>query len=169
MLADCTETAPPVGEQFRAAMRKAPASVAIVTAGRGGDALGVTATAVTSVSLAPPTLLVCVNRALRLNGAIRAAGRFRISYLSGGQEEIARAFGGTVAGAERFRIGDWDLEAPYGAQLRAALASMACRLSDSLESGTHSIFIGCVEAVRLGDGAPLLYCDGCYAGLPQDI
>ena len=82
----------PLDEEMRAALRQVPASVAIVTTGRGEAALGMTATSVTSVSLAPPALLVCVNRVLRLNAAMRANGRFQISYLRRGQEDIARAF-----------------------------------------------------------------------------
>lgn len=153
--------------QFRAALRKAPASVAVITAGRGGTALGATATAVTAVSLEPPALLVCVNRALRLNAAIRAAGRFRVCYLRREQEDVARAFG--APGGDRFSAGGWDLDAPAGPDLPAALVAIACRLDNAVDCGTHSIFIGHVETVRCGDGAPLLYCDGAYAGLPERL
>lgn len=153
--------------QFRAALRKAPASVAVITAGRGETALGATATAVTSVSLDPPALLVCVNRALRLNAAIRAAGLFRVCYLRREQEGVARAFG--APGGARFSAGGWNLDAPAGPDLLPALASIACRLDNAVDCGTHSIFIGHVEAVRCAAGAPLLYCDGAYAGLPERI
>lgn len=155
----------PLDEQLRIALRKVPASVAIVATGASAAALGVTATAVTSVSLAPPTLLACVNHALRLNAAIRANGRFRIIYLSREQEEIARAFGGGAAGGERFRVGDWTLDAPGGADLPSALISFSCRLENAVDCGTHSVFIGEVEDVRTGPGVPLLYCDGLYGGL----
>lgn len=151
--------------ELRSALRLVPASVAIVTTGRGGDAIGVTATAVTSVSLAPPALLVCVNNALRVNAAIRANGRFRISYLNRDQADVARAFGGPLAGPERFRVGDWDIDAPGGAELPSALIGISCRLEDALECGTHSVFIGHVELVRRNGGEPLLYCNGGYAGL----
>lgn len=152
-------------EQLRIALRQVPASVAIVTTGIGADAVGATATAVTSVSFAPPALLACVNNALRLNTAIRANGGFRITYLRREQEEIARAFGGAISSANRFGVGDWNLSAPGGPELNGALAGIACRLTDALESGTHSVFIGRVEAVHSGGGAPLLYCDGSYADL----
>jgi flavin reductase (DIM6/NTAB) family NADH-FMN oxidoreductase RutF len=156
-------TARSVGEKLRAALRRIPASVAIVSTGNGADALGVTATSVASVSLDPPTLLACVNNALRLNAAIRANGRFEIAYLRRDQEHIARAFGGAGNG-DRFGVGDWDRDAPGGARLRDALFSMSCRLESALESGTHSIFIGQVEALRAQEGDPLLYCGGAYGG-----
>lgn len=154
-----------LADALRAALRLVPASVAIVTTGSGEDALGVTATAVTSVSLDPPALLVCVNNSLRVNAAIRANGRFRISYLHRGQEDIARAFGGPLSGSNRFRIGDWDMKAPDGVCLPSALLGVSCRLEDTHQCGTHSIFIGHVEAVRRGGGTPLLYCNGAYAGI----
>lgn len=158
-----------LANELRAALRLVPASVAIVTTGRGEDALGVTATAVTSVSLDPPALLVCVNNSLRVNAAIRANGLFRISYLNRDQEDVARAFGSPLAGSDRFRVGDWDVDAPGGAGLPSALIGISCRLEDAHQCGTHSIFIGHVEAVRRGGGTPLLYCNGAYAGIGAEI
>jgi flavin reductase (DIM6/NTAB) family NADH-FMN oxidoreductase RutF len=163
-LAPADRAAPaPLDEEMRAALRQVPASVAIVTTGRAEAALGMTATSVTSVSLAPPALLVCVNRVLRLNAAMRANGRFQISYLRRGQEDVARAFAGAVSGFERFGVGDWNLDAPAGAELPSALIGVSCRLETSLEYGSHSVFIGLVEAVRRSAGEPLLYCGGLYS------
>lgn len=162
------DTADKLGERLRAALRLAPASVTIVTAGNGPDALGMTATAVAPVTLDPPALLVCVNAALRLHHLIRATGRFRISYLTREQESVARAFGGGLAGHARFRVGDWDLHAPSGPALAAPLATMACALQNAVDCGAHSVFIGRVESVFCPGGAPLLYCDGAYAGLRPD-
>lgn len=168
MAIDETSAAPaPLGEELRAALRLVPASVTVVTAGCGADALGATATAVTPVSLAPPAFLACLNRALRLNAAIRANGRFQISYLGYGQEEIARAFGSAADSAERFGVGDWNLDAPGGAFLRSALIGLSCRLENALNCGAHSVFIGRVEKIRTGASAPLLYCDGEYRGLSE--
>lgn len=152
-------------DTLRRAMRLVASTVAVVTAGHEGDVGGATVTSVTSVSMDPPTLLVCVNRSVRLNTLLQAAGAFRVNYLGRGHEEVARAFGGG-SGADRFRVGRWDLDAVPAPELVDALAQISCRLDGAFECGTHTIFVGAVKDVRLGSGdEPLLYCNGGYARL----
>ncbi|MBP7705041.1 MAG: flavin reductase [Caulobacter sp.] len=68
-------------DAFRSAQRRLASSVAVITAGAWEGAVGMTATAVTSVSMDPPSLLVCVNRSATLHGAVMRTGRFRVTYL----------------------------------------------------------------------------------------
>lgn len=139
-------------DAFRSAQRRLAASVAVITAGEGAGAVGMTATAVTSVSMDPPTLLVCVNRSATLNAVLACQGRFRVSWLADHQAHVARAFGGGRPQGERFAAaGDFQ-----------ALADCRCRLVQAVEAASHSIFVGEVEAVTVGEGAPLLYWDGGY-------
>ena len=148
-------------DAFRCAQRRLAASVAVITTGEGAAAVGMTATAVTSVSLEPPSLLVCVNRSATLNAALTRTGRFRVSYLGAGQAEVARAFGDGRPQAERFAAAGWT----PGVALPAAVADCLCRLDQAVEAGSHSIFIGQVLSVTVGEGRPLLYCDGAYHSL----
>lgn len=148
---------------LRLAMRCIAATVAVVTARCGADLGGVTVTSTTSVTMEPPTLLVCVNRSTRLNAIVQASRRFEVNYLAARHREVASAFGGGIAG-DRFAVGRWDRSAPSPA-LDDALARLSCRLEEAVECGTHSIFMGRVEAVHLGEGEPLLYCQGDYARL----
>lgn len=151
-------------DTLRRAMRLVASTVAVVTAGHEGDVGGATVTSVTSVSMDPPTLLVCVNRSVRLNTLLQAAGAFRVNYLGRSHEEVARAFGGSSV-PDRFRVGRWDLDAAPAPELVDALAQISCRLEGAFECGTHTIFVGAVSEVKLNSGAeePLLYCNGGYA------
>ena len=128
----------PMPSDLRAAMRGVAATVAVVTAGGEDAPMGLTATSVTSVSLDPPSILVCVNRSSRMHRAIAEGGRFRVTFLRADQQEIAAAFGHSQGA--RFAVGEWDLGAPFGPRLGGAMAHMACELDHMIERGTHAVF-----------------------------
>jgi flavin reductase (DIM6/NTAB) family NADH-FMN oxidoreductase RutF len=151
-----------LGEELRAAMREIAASVAVVTTGARAQALGATVTSVISVSLAPPMLAVSLNRQLRVSRAIREERRFRVSFLSDRDEDVARTFSGQTPARERFGVGEWDMDAAGGPLLRSALAGVLCRLIRIVPCGSHDLLLGLAEEVRTGAGAPLLYRRGCY-------
>jgi len=152
-----------VSTAFRGAMRRLAAAVSIVTIRSKRSWHGITVTAVTSVSLEPPTLLICINRATRIHPALACAeARFCVNVLHSGQEDIATAFGGRVGADDRFRIGDWrcDDGAPY---LADAQANVSCQVTAAFPHGSHTIFIGAVQQVRVaGVVSPLMYADGRY-------
>lgn len=147
---------------LRGAMRQVVASVAVITTISGDRPAGMTATAVSMVSLDPPSLLVCVNRSSRLHEAITASRRFRITFLGREHCDVARAFGGTLPQEERFSAGAWDFDSPYGPRLAGGVVDVECELAVELDHGSHTIFIGEAEAVRRSEGAVLLYGDGDY-------
>src|ERR1700716_2906344 len=94
---------------FREAMSRLGAAVHVITtAGPGGKA-GATATAVCSVSDAPPTLLMCLNRRSQTNPALVENGVFCINTLGGGGAGVADLFAGRtgVGGSDRFTTGEW--------------------------------------------------------------
>jgi flavin reductase (DIM6/NTAB) family NADH-FMN oxidoreductase RutF len=149
---------------LRSLMRRVASTVAVITArGEDGDA-GITATSVASVSLDPPSILVCVNKATRLHAAVLHSRRFRVNYLSQSQEIVAHAFGGPHDG-DRFECGEWERNLPFGPKLFSALGDVPCTLSQATECGTHTVFIGTVQTAAMQAGAPLLYCNGEYASL----
>jgi flavin reductase (DIM6/NTAB) family NADH-FMN oxidoreductase RutF len=153
-----------IGQLFRLAMRRFPAAVTVVTAHWGSDA-GMTATAVTSLSMDPPSLLVCVNRAAAFHGVIEQSASFCVNVLREGQERISAGFGGGKPPEERFADGQWRHHEgiPY---LVDAQANIFCRRTALFPYGSHSIVVG--EATRLlyqEQVAPLLYVDGRYAAV----
>src|SRR6476661_7362851 len=79
---------------FREAMREVAAGVSIITAGRDAEWAGLTATSVTSLSLDPPTVLVCINRSASIVPFLERYWRFAINFLSAEQLPLAQRFAG---------------------------------------------------------------------------
>lgn len=125
--------------------------------------MGMTATAVTSLTVEPPALLTCVNRAAGIHGALTMGHPFCINILASGHDELSAAFGGKVAPERRFDIGAWqggNAETPY---LADAQSNLFCTVDGLHDYGTHTIVIGRVDSVRLhGLVRPLIFGDGRY-------
>jgi flavin reductase (DIM6/NTAB) family NADH-FMN oxidoreductase RutF len=151
-----------LGDRFRAAMRRFTSTVTVITTGQDGQHHGMTATAVSSVSLDPPSLLVCVNRRGRLFELIENCDHFCVNVLHAEHVAVSRAFAEPHS-ADRFSEGDWqtnDRNLPY---LKDAQVAIFCTKSLVAPYGSHTVFFGNVEEIRIReDIAPLLYQDGAY-------
>ena len=149
--------------QFRAAMRRLAASVAIVVA-RGDDGpVGMAATSITSLTIDPPAVLICVNRATSLHALLVPTAPLSVNLLSREQQDVSVAFGGGVARDQRFGVGGWQQGRNGLPELNGAQANLGCVIDAMLAYGTHSIVIARVLAARVGGAvAPLIYQDGCY-------
>jgi flavin reductase (DIM6/NTAB) family NADH-FMN oxidoreductase RutF len=157
---------------LRQALRRLAGTVCIIAAGRRGERRGLTATAVTSLCLEPPALLVCVNGTSSTYRAMIEQRRFSVNVLALEQVDQARTFSSTdVAGEHRFSRGQW-LESVQGIpHLRDANAAVLCELESALPYGSHVAVVGRVTDVHLGlaeAAAPLLYFDGDYRTLLPD-
>jgi flavin reductase (DIM6/NTAB) family NADH-FMN oxidoreductase RutF len=166
MFATMTAAQQPTGYEiapaFRQAMRRLTSTVCIVSAQRDGRPVGMTMTAVASVSMEPPSLLICAKRSSSLHPALQPGALFCVNVLRVGQDAVAAAFGGGASHAERFGLGAWRMEkgVPY---LGDALSSLFCTIDLAVDHGSHTVFIGAVrEVLDGGEGAPLIYCDGRY-------
>jgi len=150
---------------FRAAMRQLASGICLVTHSVGGERAGMTATAVASLSLDPPTLIVCVNRAASIYAGLTPGAALGVSVLGADHREFAERFAGLTGeeGAERFREGRWRISPNGTPLLLDALAAFACEVDDVVERNTHAIVIGRVKhaAVASGGGA-LVYWRGGY-------
>jgi len=153
------------GDAFRAAMRHLASGVCLVTHDVGGECAGITATAVASLSLDPPTLIVCVNRAASIYAGLTPGAAFGVSVLGANHREFAERFAGRTGeeGAERFREGRWRTS-PNGAPLLwDALAAFACEVEEIVERNTHAIVIGRVKhAASAPSGGALVYWRSGY-------
>jgi flavin reductase (DIM6/NTAB) family NADH-FMN oxidoreductase RutF len=148
---------------FRAAMRRYAATVTIVTATDGRRCHGMTATAVTSLSLDPPSLIVCVNQETLLHDILLSARRFCVNVLSREQARLSKAFSGALPPEERFELGAWRQTADGISFLADAQARVFCRKVAMIPFGTHSIVIGEVEGIGMRETVePLLYQDATY-------
>jgi len=146
---------------FRHAMRRLAATVAIITSSRDGARFGMTATAVTSVSVDPPSLAIAVNRSASLHDVIVESRRFCVNLLSRPHEDLVEPFSGRSKGAERFDFGAWEDDARGVPFLTDALASVLCQVDGALSYGSHTLFVGKVETIRMvGRADPLVWQDG---------
>lgn len=82
------------GADFRLAMRRLAAGVSIISGAGPDGPLGVTATAVTSLTAEPPSVLCCLNRSLDLEAAVKETGRFAVNMLSADHQDLAKRFAG---------------------------------------------------------------------------
>lgn len=149
--------------RFRAAMRRLAASVAIVVAKGEEGPVGIAATSVTSLTVDPPAVLLCINRSTNLHQLLVPTAPLSVNLLSRSQQSVSAAFGGGVPQAERFSHGDWRYGTNGLPLLVGAQASLCCVIDAMLAYGTHSIVIARVlEATVSDEVSPLIYQDGAY-------
>lgn len=155
----------PPPADFREAMSRVAGAVNIITTQGAGGQSGFTATAMVSVSDAPPTLLVCANAQSRTLVAIETNRRFAVNVLGAEQRAIAEAFTGKtgLGGAERFSVGEWQAGALDQPLLAHALAAFECELAEAKPVAGHVVLIGTIRAIRLGQaGSGLAYARRQY-------
>ncbi|MFC3097739.1 flavin reductase family protein [Alteraurantiacibacter palmitatis] len=153
-------------DDFRKAMRHVAATVYAVTTRHGGRSYGILATAVSSLSFDPPSLLVCINRSASLHAPLLAEGRFCVNVLGLGNRDVAEHFM-TPSAADRFTVGDWEM-ADGVPVLASAQSSLVCQLVHAHDFGTHSIFIGELTAAKhRQDATPLTYFDRQYIDISE--
>jgi flavin reductase len=155
-------------EDFRLAMRRLAGGVSIISGAGPDGPLGVTATAVTSLTAEPPSVLCCLNRSLQLEAAVKETGRFAVNMLRADHHDLAKHFAGMAGarGSAKFEQGNWTILPDDVPALSDSLVSFDCRVGDIVEVGTHSIFVGLIDDVYFGEsGDPLVYCNGAFASL----
>lgn len=148
--------------KFRDAMSRLGAAVHVVTtAGPAGNA-GFTATAVTSVSDEPATLLVCLKRRSRITPVLRANGVFCVNTLAADMQDIADLFAGRtgIYMAERFAGGTWQSLTTGSPALKGAVAAFDCRIVEAKSVASHDVYFGTVVDMHFGRVAPTLHYHG---------
>ena len=146
--------------QFKLALSHFASGVTIVTTEHDGKPFGMTVASFASLSLRPPLVLVCIEKAAQTHDAIAAAGRFGVNILEQKQSELSGRFASRIedkfAGVETRR-------GKLGVPLLAnALTTIECRVHAHLPGGDHSIFVGEVEHIHSSEGTPLIYYRSGY-------
>ena len=152
-------------DAFRSAMRALAGAVSVITAGQGDSRTGFTATSVTSLSVTPPTLLVCLNRDSSSRPTLETHRSFCVNILAHDQSHVADRFAGRggAKGAARYEGALWQRQPTGTLGLRGALAVIDCDLEEAIERHTHTILIGRARAITVrSDAEPLLYWHGAY-------
>ena len=153
--------------RFRHIMGHYPTGVTVVTAiDREGTPFGLTANSVTSVSLQPPLVLVCVSERSSSLGAILATGAFAVNVLGADAAATAVRFAETET-ERRFDGLGYTVEEGGGPVLEGVVAWLACTLYRTFEAGDHLILVGRVHGGSAKGGDPLLFFRGGYGGVDQ--
>ena len=153
------------GRQFRNTIGLFATGVAVIVSGDGDSVRAMTANAVTSLSLDPMLLVVCVHKKAHLAEMLQAGNGFSVNILRQEQKDLSNYFAGGWHEEEPpfFQFVPWQ----GASRLEGSLASVGCQLHQLLEGGDHWLVIGEVVALYQADDVqnPLLF----YAGRYQEI
>ncbi|MBV9467002.1 MAG: flavin reductase family protein [Solirubrobacterales bacterium] len=148
-------------ELFREVFGRFATGVAVITSAGPTGAGGMTANAICSLSLDPLLALVCFENRARTLPIVREAGRFGVNVLTSHQEGLAGVFASKLPEAEKLEGVEHRIE--HGVPIiEGSLAWAACRLTELIAGGDHTIAIGEVVGMGLGSGDPLLWYTGRY-------
>ncbi len=147
---------------YRDVIGRFASGVTIITTSVDGAPYGTTASAVSSLSLEPPMMLICLNKTSETQAAILKAGVFCVNILAEGQQELAYRFA-----RKGDRFGATGHEAGLGGVpvLRDTLAHLECRVAETVTGGTHTVFLAHVATAAGHEGAPLTYFRGRFGRL----
>ncbi len=153
--------------EFRTIIGHFATGVTVITTAAGDELHGMTANAVSSLSLDPVMMLICVDKTTYTHGMLEAGGVFTVNILGEHQEALSRVFAKKSAPERGSLLGQPYRLGTTGAPiLDDCLAFMECRVKSVLDGGDHSIFLG--EVVSEGvveDVRPLLFYRGGYHNL----
>lgn len=147
-------------QHFRHVIGHLASGVTVVTTRVGDQPFGMTASSVTSLSMQPPMMLACLNRATPTTQAVSRSGFYAVNVLGQGHAALAQQF--AVPSEDKFSgvdLVDGELGAPL---LAGALAHIECEVTEETTGGTHSIFLGRVIRATAGEGQPLTYFRGGF-------
>lgn len=162
-ISDMTVTA----DSFRDALRHFPAGVTLVTIQSGEEIHGLTVSAFVSVSPDPPLIAVIIDHKHHAHDLLDRPGAvFAVNILGAADQPLSDRFA-WGPDKERFAAGRWTTAATGAPVLADAVAWLDCTIDSRHAAGTHTIYIGAVQAsaVPRPDGAPLLYWNRQYRRL----
>jgi flavin reductase (DIM6/NTAB) family NADH-FMN oxidoreductase RutF len=152
---------------YREVISHFTSGVAVITTQHGGNRFGVTASAVSSLSLDPPMLLVCLNRELATTDALSEAGVFAVNILEEKQAELAVQF--ATRHPDKFRdveVISRELDVPL---ITDALAQIECTVVSRTDIATHAVFMAEVRTAEAGAGNPLGYFRGQFGSFTRAL
>ena len=155
----------PDPELFREVFGRFATGVAVITSAAAAASGGMTANALCSLSLEPLLALVCFENNARTLPLVREAGRFGVNVLSARQEDVAEVFASKVPEPEKLEAVAHRYESGVPI-IEGALSWVVCTLRELIAGGDHTIGIGEVTSLGLGEGDPLLWYEGRYHNLP---
>ena len=149
-------------DNFRKAMRSYVYSVSILSnVGENKEYHAITVSSVTSVSIDPPSILVCINKTAGIHDSIAMGSKYCINLLTKDHEELSNICSNYEEEKNRFTSDQWNLsDIPF---IKNAQANIFCEVDQLIEYHTHTIVIGKVIKSKNADKIKTLtYVDGSY-------
>lgn len=153
---------------LRNVMRYFASAVTVVTSALdSGELFGLTVSAFTSVSLAPPLVLICIRNESSATELFKRAGRYCVNILTRDQQEIAERF--SLQGeAGRFQNLSYHIGKVGNPVIHGCIGYIDCRIIDTIPLGDHTLFVGEAKDIDQDKKDPLLYIDRHYVRLGED-
>jgi len=151
-----------VQEDFLIAMRGITSTVNVISSKLNKERHAMTATSVTSLSLSPPAMIICVNKEASIHSIINEKTKFCINVLSNQQKELSEVCSNSEEGESRFKDKGWvdDEDLVYNSN---SISNIFCLCTGALDHSTHSVFFGEVFKVNNNNkNKALLYASGEY-------
>ncbi len=151
-----------IQDNFKKAMRSYVYSVSIMSNIDDNKNLNaITVSSVTSVSIDPPSLLVCINKTAGIHDSIVKDSKFCINLLKKSQQDISNLCSSFQEEENRFKNDQWDTtDIPF---LKNAQANIFCKVDEIISYHTHSIVVAKVtESKYSNEIDTLIYVDGSY-------
>jgi flavin reductase (NADH) len=138
---------------FRNAMASLAAAVNVITTDGPRGRCGITASAVCSVTDAPPTMLVCINQSSYVHDILQGNKQVCINVLGARGQDIARLFAGMTGCSmeERFAQSAWRPGRLAVPVLADAIASLEGTVCESKTVGSHSVLFVRIEHIASHD------------------
>ena len=151
--------------EIRDIMAHFATGVTVVTTRDGaGSPFGLTVNAFTSLSLNPPLVVVCIDKAAQCYSCFEESKVFAVNVLSEDQEELSRRF--ATKGIEKFGEIKWHRGENNVPLLDGSIGTIECKIVNSYEGGDHTIYLGEIVSAKATEDRPLLFFKGKYHRLP---
>jgi flavin reductase (DIM6/NTAB) family NADH-FMN oxidoreductase RutF len=158
-------------DTFAEVMTGFPTGVAIVTTvDSDGRPWGLTTNAVSSVSVDPPTLLVCINKTSRTLPTLLERKGFLVNFMAAGSEATCSKFASQDSAEEKFSAVSWEVsDAGHPILREEAVGYADCTTMQEIEAASHLILVGeVVDGAPLGEQRdPIAYFRRGYATWPS--
>ena len=151
-----------IQNEFKIGMRKYIYSVSVISNTQSnGRKNAITVSSVTSISINPPSIIVCINKKSSIHESLILDSKFCINLVNEQQRDIAEICSDPNRINERFKDIEWIGDKPP--IMMNALVNIICKVDKIVEYKTHSIVIGLVQKIKNSEHKnPLMYQEGVY-------
>ncbi|MGW4587757.1 flavin reductase family protein [Amycolatopsis thermoflava] len=159
----------PLDQRFRDVMAGVATPVTVISAMADEVPHATTVSAFASLSMAPPMVVVCLDRGSDLLAMVQTTGGFGVNVLGAEHAELALTFA-RKGGAAKFDQVEWSSD--RGLPRLPGAAWLTCRATRFVDGGDHVIVLGAVETAEAHDARPLTYhrrVFGTHTALPERV